>query len=705
MPLKLSLYPLLAILALAPAPAARAAIEGRVLGPSGTPVEHARIRHAAGAASAFSDMNGRFELPGAVAPAELLISHPRFESQTVRVDAGAGPVDVVLELKQEIYEAIAVTANPGENNFSPVSVAISVLDPGRSAAPPNTLTELVAATPGVAENGQGGIFQTFSIRGVSRQRVMTLVSGMRIVGERRAGVSASFIDPLLVGSTDVLRGPSSTYYGSGALGGVVQLFPEVHEGWSVGGGYDSRGDEVHQMVGWGAGGWSLGLAHRFAGNSETAAGDELNTGFRQTSATLGHSWTRGQLELDLLAIASVGRDIQKSNVDFPERTTVYPEEGHALVRFGIRSKAGWDLAAYAHPNDLETRVSRADGRVDSVLNDAVDLGLSWQRRLQPARGTVVRVGVDYFGRRSVDARETNRALVDGAPVVTGFQRALDGGEEDEAGVFGAGEWNVGRATVLVGGRYVLQRQRNEGSAGVDDDALTGFAGVVLPLGEGIELVANVGSGLRFPSLGERFFSGTTGRGQVSANPDLGPERSLNLDAGLRWYGDRLFLAGYVFRNEIDDYIERVAAAGGELTFVNLTAGTIAGVELEGFYQLPDDWSLSFGGHAIEGRDDADRPLADIPADSVFLGARWARGRWSWDGRLEARRSKGDPGAGEKPVPSAALLASSVGYELRTGLRLSVSARNLLDESYFNSADSDVPPAAGRSFAASLSWRP
>ncbi|NIM63409.1 MAG: hypothetical protein GTN89_03635, partial [Acidobacteria bacterium] len=141
-------------------------------------------------------------------------------------------------------------------------------------------------------------------------------------------------------------------------------------------GYDTRGDEIQQMVGWGSDDWSLGLAHRNAGNSETPAGEELNTGFRQTSATLGRSWTRGNLELDLLAIGSAGRDIGKSNVDFPQRTTVYPEEDHALVRFAVRSANGWDLSAYAHPNDLETRVSRSDGRVDTVLNDAIDVGFS-----------------------------------------------------------------------------------------------------------------------------------------------------------------------------------------------------------------------------------------------------------------------------------------------------------------------------------------
>jgi iron complex outermembrane receptor protein len=702
--MKKSLFILL--LLVYPALASAAEVVGRVVSAGGTPIEHARIDVVESDRSAvFTDMRGEFLLENVEPPIQLVITHPRFFFATHDVEEVSQKVELTLEPKQEIYEAIAVTANPGEENFSPVSVAISVLDPEKSSAPPNSLTEFVSQTPGVSENGQGGLFQTYSVRGVSRLRVMTLVSGMRIVSERRAGVSASFIDPLLMGSADVLRGPSSTFYGSGALGGVVQLFPAFQGGWTVQGGYDSRGDELHQFVGWGSDKYSVALAHRDADNAETPAGDELNSGFQQTSGTVGTRWSAGGLGFDFTAIGSAGRDIQKSNIDFPERTTTYPEENHLLLRFGVRSEDGWDLTAYVHPNDLVTEISRDDGRLDTVDNDAFDLGASWQKRLQPSRSTVVRLGVDYFGRRSVDALEVNQVLEEGELVETNRQSTLQGGEEDEAGLFGAVEWNLGQATLLAGGRYAWQQQQNEGFDSTSDGALTGFAGLVAPVGGGVEIVANIGSGLRFPSLSERFFTGTTGRGFVVGNPTLDPERSLNIDAGARWYGDKLFLSGYLFRNAIDDYVERIEVAPRELTFVNLTSGTIEGVELEGFLQLAEAWSVSFGGHSIRGRDDDDEPLADIPASSVFLGARWGRGKWSWDGRLEARQSKDDPGSGEQQIPSANLLSSSVSYEIQPGLRLALSGRNLLDEEYFNSADSDVPLSPTRSFGASLRWQP
>ena len=684
----------------ASAPGAQALVEGRVVTSGGQPIEHARVALVDGSAELYTDPKGKFRFVAVEPPAEIAVSHPRFETRRLTL-GDSGPAEVRLEPKQEIYEEIAVSANRGEQGFSPVSLASAVLEPTEALTLPTTLTELVAATPGVAENGQGGIFQTYSIRGVSRQRVLTLLSGMRIVGERRAGVSASFLDPLLVRSVDILRGPSSTYYGSGALGGVVQLFPREFEGWLVQTGYESQGNENYQVVGWGGGrGWSLGLARRDAGKSEAPGGRELTSAFGQTSATLRKTWSAGGYDLRLEAVASAGRDIGKANTDAPERTTVYPEENHLLLRFALRAPADWTLEAWVHPNDLQTRVTEAGVERTDLGNEAFDLGVNWQKQLSLGPESNARFGLDYFGRREVEAVEVAR---NASGQIISRQQTLDDAREDEAGAYGVVEWNKGRAVLLAGGRVVWQRQANGDRPATDDTAATAFAGLVVPMGRGFELAANLGSGLRFPSLSERFFSGVTGRGLVEGNPDLEPERSLNADVGLRWFGNRLFLAGYVFRNEIDDYIERVETATDRLTFVNLLEGAIEGVELEGHYRFDTSWSLSFGGHLLAGRGQAGEPLADVPADRLYLGGSWQAGRWRWQSRWEERREKTDFGSGEKSIPGASLLSMALRFEWREGLSLRLGGRNLLDEAYFNSADRKVPLSPGRSLAIGLSW--
>jgi len=686
------------LLLLSLASSASAGVSGRVTSVEGIAIENARVT-APGGETRFTDFHGAFSFAELEPPVVLTIVHNRFLEAVVEFDGSEEQVR--LEAKQELFEEIAVSAAPGETLYAPSSSSTSVIDVADSAIPVSTLTDVVASAPGVAENGQGGIFQTYSIRGVARQRVLTLLSGMRLVGERRAGVSASFVDPRLMGKVDVLRGPSSTYYGSGALGGVIQMFPRTFTDTTLEFGYEGNGDQNHQVFGWGDEKWSLGVAHRQSGKGESASGLELNDEFDQTSATLARNWTSGNLDYSLLAIGSRGTDIGKSNTDYPNRVTIYPEESHLLLRFSIESDSDWGLDFWVHPNDLETRVLREGVRI-TTNNDATDMGFKWHARRRWNETTSLRYGADYFGRQNVETRETIQPQAgSGGPTVE--QMPIDGSEQ-EVGLYAAFERNWGGTVLLLGGRYAAQRQDNVGFDARDETALSGFAGVVVPLNSGFELAANLGTGLRFPSLSERFFTGITPRGFVSGEPDLEPERSRSIDLALRYYGTRLFLAAGAFKTEVEDYIERVEVLEDQLTFVNLTAGDVTGLELDGGYRLSDAWNLGFGGHTLEGRSEDDLALADVPADRVFVSSTWRRARWGLEGRWEHRFDKNDPGSGENAVSAADLVSASASYDLSGELSVTVAGRNLLDEEYFSSADDKVQMARGRSVGVTLNWR-
>jgi iron complex outermembrane receptor protein len=265
------------------------------------------------------------------------------------------------------------------------------------------------------------------------------------------------------------------------------------------------------------------------------------------------------------------------------------------------------------------------------------------------------------------------------------------------------EWRMREVSAVAGLRATWQSQSNSGFESREDSALSGFLGLVAPLGMGFELAANVGTGLRFASLSERFFTGTTGRGGVVGNPDLEPESSLSFDLGLRWYGEHLFFTASLFRNEIDDYIERIEIEEDLLSYVNLLSGSIEGVELMASYALTPAVHVEFGGHFIEGEAESGDPLADIPADRVHLGLSGQGSRWGGRLRLERRSEKTALGSGEKETSAASLLSGGVSYGVNRDLRLTLSGENLLDEAYFNSADRKVPLSAGRSIGLALSW--
>jgi len=602
------------------------------------------------------------------------------------------------------HEQVEVSVAADENARGPLGASSTVLAPNVDPGTPSALTDLITVVPGVSENGQAGLFQVFSIRGLSRQRVTSLVAGMRVTSERRAGASSSFIDPTLMDTVEVLRGNASTYYGSGALGGVVRVAPGSFSGWNFGAGYDSNGDENYQFAGVGGDDWSIGAARRDAGAGEAADGTRLHSGFTQYSAVLRVGWGRGAHRYELLAIPTRAEEIGKASTDFPDRTTDYPLERHHLVRFSVASERKWQLQASVHLHDLETKVVEQEAQQQSeIFNDTSDYAVRWEGDRAAGERTTVRYGADLFGRTGVDAREERRDLGQPDDVPETF-RTLDDAEENELGAYGSVRWNLKKTRWELGGRYSWIGQSNTGDPDQDRTAWNGHAGMSRSLGWGIELAANLGYGVRFPSLTELFFSGTTGRGQVLGNPGLDEERSLSLEVSTRWTGRRTTLGAAVFRNEIDDYIERIEVAPDLLTWVNVTSGTIVGLELEGASRLTNAWSLRWGGHLMESEDDNGDPLADTPPAEMWFGAVRAIGRWQVEAAMTLRGDLDDPGSGEKPIPSAELLTAAVRYRWAVGWELAIAGTNLLDESYFASADRKAPFAPGRAIAVHVTRR-
>lgn len=677
---------------------------------AGHPVAQARVEVVGGDVYTFTDAGGGFVLAGVEPPVELRVVHVRYRTAEVAVTGDeAGPVEILLEAKQELYEAISVSASRApEGDATPSTLAASVIDPLGLPVPPATLTDAVRTVPGVAENGQGGLFQAFSIRGVSRQRVLTLVSGMQITSERRAGVATSFLDPRILGEVEVVRGPASTWYGSGALGGVVEVFPRRYQRLTAEAGWESAGDERYAAAGWGDGDWSLALAHRAADDAETPDGERLFSRYRRTSASLLRTWGGGEAALwRLTVLPSLTTGIGKPNADFPREITEYPRERHLLAKLSVTAPDGSRAYLWLHPHDLETRSTEPD-QVAEVDNGTVDLGANAQRELTLGRRLRARLGVDYFGRRDVTAEEVRRDR-DGTVVDTA--RTLDGARLDEAAGYGSLSWAGPGVTLTGGARFTWQRQENGGvvASSRDDTAWSGFLGATAGLPAGFQVTANLGTGLRFPSLSERFFTGTTGRGEVIGSEDLEPERSLNGDLGLAWFGERLFLRGHLFRTEIDDYVERITLEPGVRTFVNLTSGTLEGIELEGDWMVADGWTASANAHLIDGEDDAGRPLADVPPGRLRItvaadpAAGLAGGKLSFQLAAEARDEVDDPGSGERTIPDALLLAASARYRLSDALELTLRGTNLGDETWFPSADELAVPAPGRSVGLALVW--
>jgi iron complex outermembrane receptor protein len=619
---------------------------------------------------------------------------------TAEDEAEDASVDGTTARDEGPQERVTVTAAIDEVTSAPIGSSTALVEPEKVVGEPRALTDLVVSVPGVSENGQGGLFQVFSVRGISRHRVQHLVSGARVTSERRAGPSASFFDPRLMGSVEVVRGSATTLNGSGAMGGVVQVVPRRFDGAAFSSGYESKGDQYYLAGGVGGESWSAGIARREANDGEAADGTLLNSHFEQTSASFAVDWGKGTRRYELVAIPSRAEEIGKSSTDFPERTTTYPRERHLLLQFGVETEAGWDLKAFVHPHDLQTRVVE-ETQLSRVENDSFDYGARWSLEQKASDAVSIEWGAQLFGRAGVDAHEVSEDTQDPGNIVT--LQTLDDARSIEAGLFAVVGWEWAGADWQGGTRLSWLTQDNGDSPQREDSALNGFVGVSRQFGNHWELRGNLSTGVRFPSLSELFFTGTTGRGGIIGNPDLEPERSYGAEMSLFWRARTLLLGGTVYHNRIRNYIERVEIDPDLLTFVNLTDGTINGIELQGLHTMPGAWRLGWGGHWIRGRDHDDRPLADVPPAELYVDVGRSAGSWSYELRLAHRSVKSDPGPSEKRIPSAELLGASVAYRVSPRWSLSLAGMNLLDKEYFRSADGKAPLAPGRSVAIQIEW--
>ncbi len=111
-----------------------------------------------------------------------------------------------------VISAESVVANAQPNIFTTVAQLPSLQ--GSTGTQVNTFS---------TSSGQQGL-SSFSLRGLTAIRTLTLLDGQRVVGANVTGVTdVSMFPQLLIDRVDVVNGGASSSYGSDAVGGVVNF--------------------------------------------------------------------------------------------------------------------------------------------------------------------------------------------------------------------------------------------------------------------------------------------------------------------------------------------------------------------------------------------------------------------------------------------------------------------------------------------------
>ncbi len=489
-----------------------------------------------------------------------------YETQEIRIQRPCSegkPLDIQLRPKNQELNPIVVTAGRMEQVLSRAQISTGVLQI-------KDLTANNSVTPDDALNRSPGmhvIRGQISIRGSSGytlgvgSRVMMLLDGLPMLTAESSEILWNFLPIENTAQLEVIKGPGSALYGSGALGGVINLrsvLPgdrPVTEITAFGGRFD-RPPGYHSDP-WAGGptpgkmGISVSHRQRFGRTGVVASLNAVSDdGYRvgepsrrirgtlHVRQTLGKGWSAG-LHLSQLADSTRLYTFWESdtNAFMPYPGSTNPQLNHRTMVDPYVEYEGKQLSF-----SLKNRFYRS---YTNYNNEDFGLGLMYyteaQARYRPSGG---------LGRHLV--------WTGGVVQQTGQIRSdrLYGNQQTvNRSLYTQADWHQGRLEASLGarGEWFLVN----GSQKLFQPVVRG--GLNFAYSAMGNLRASAGQGFRSPSVAEMYSNTFVGTVRLASDPNLGAELSRSIELGIHQRVHAGKLQAYVdlawFQSRYDSMIE------------------------------------------------------------------------------------------------------------------------------------------------------
>ncbi|MCK8094372.1 TonB-dependent receptor [Pseudoalteromonas sp. 1CM17D] len=199
-----------------------ATITGKITDDKNQPIENAAVHVHGKDQGVKTNAQGEFSID-VDSQSQLHVSKDNFIDSRIAVNENSS--NVTVSLTPTSVETVVVYASALHKNslemISPVSVLSGDELKNKSKA---TLGETLKGLPGVNASYFGPVSSSPIIRGLDGPRVKITQNGLDASDASRIGPDhATSSDSLAAEQIEVLRGPSTLLYGSGAIGGVVNV--------------------------------------------------------------------------------------------------------------------------------------------------------------------------------------------------------------------------------------------------------------------------------------------------------------------------------------------------------------------------------------------------------------------------------------------------------------------------------------------------
>jgi len=562
-------------------------ISGRVLNRDGEPLSYANIVLEGLEIGTMSMKDGTFNLEN-ISPGRYRISVSyvgyRGESRLIRVRAGE-EAEVQFRLEQSAFqmEPVVVTGSPipSSPKNSPLDISyIAGRDKLRLQSA--SLGKTIEDIPGVTNMSTGGVSGKPVIRGHTGERIRILADGISQEYQQYGERHAPNIDPFNFERVELIKGASSLLYGSDALGGVVNLISLKPQFGSPESPY-----------------WGGRLMTRWnSGNQEKSAGLRLKTGSEKVGFH-GSFVARRAGNFKTPQAATFSESGAPGDPKFTGEIdhTDY-EQYTGSMSFGYISDAGIVNGSYNYwmnennyilPTGkpiglgLQNQIVSAKGFFQTA-GVIIKPKFSYQRNRRRATApgvsrefisdsTRVDLKLDVYTMRvDLEHRDTGNFSGTVGTEIRHYRHENMGlvplqptGQYTNAAAYIFEEITLESYNINAGLRFDYRNQEFYASdvnpllpADSENEYfnIASSLGASRPLGENLTLVANLNQGFRIPSFFNSYVYGL--HGGVFAfqigNPDLRPEKSINISSGLRLSMDGAegSITGYI--DYIKDYI-------------------------------------------------------------------------------------------------------------------------------------------------------
>lgn len=586
---------------------------------------------------------------------------PRLSTVTIALLVAFSAVNA----QESTLSAVNVTAKGYAANDLDTPLSTTTLDrediARRGAA---NVGDALRGEPGIAVSNDSAQGQNPVIRGLGKESTVLLVDGMRFNSAQPAGAIASFMTLGLAERVEVIKGGASVLYGTGAIGGAINvLLPQARFvpgfGLETGASFDSasKGMRGTAVLNASAGDHALMLGASLAriDDYKSPEGTVARTGY-DSDALIGQYRFRidAQQQLRISAQMHKDEDVWYAGSTKPHAsplvgsTTVHsPEQERRLLEIGYNRRGTGEA-----PVNLDLRVYRQEmeRNINSWANnlnrDIVTNRVTFETNGFDAKADWL-VHPQHLLSFGVNAWEMSgnpdRKMASAAPFTTlNANNPFQDARIKALGFYVQDDMRFGRLNLLAGLRYdtVKSEAASMGNGarttGLDgsDSAVSGSLGAIYEVAPLFRPYANYARAFRAPGMRERYESGLRGDGYFYAgSPEVEAEKADQFEIGIKGANATVDYGISAFYNQIDNYMTGQILSGAAATAacgapnagnckktVNLGSATLYGIEAHARWQFVAGQWLSAGYSRIRGEnDDLNEPLFQMPADEVSLG--------------------------------------------------------------------------------------